>query len=88
LGIGLKVISGDNPSTVVALSRQVGLSSDGPVVSGLELDDLNDAQAEGLAKQATVFGRITPQQKERLVRLFRGMDHYVAMIGDGVNDVL
>jgi cation-transporting ATPase E len=88
LGIGLKVISGDNPSTVVALSRQVGLSNDRPVVSGLELDDLNDAQVEELAKQATVFGRITPQQKDRLVRLFRGMDHYVAMIGDGVNDVL
>jgi cation-transporting ATPase E len=41
-----------------------------------------------LAEETTVFGRITPQQKERLVRVLRARGHYVAMIGDGVNDVL
>ena len=88
LGIELKIISGDNPQTVAALSRQVGFPDDVRVVSGLDLDSIDDAQLEDLAEEATIFGRITPQQKEKLVRLFRRRDHYVAMIGDGVNDVL
>jgi cation-transporting ATPase E len=49
---------------------------------------LDEAQLAQVAEQATVFGRITPQQKEQLVRLLRQRGHYVAMIGDGVNDVL
>ena len=49
---------------------------------------LDEAQFAQAAEQATVFGRITPQQKEQLVRLLRKQGHYVAMIGDGVNDVL
>ena len=84
LGIELKVISGDNPHTVAALAKKVGFSDDGQVVSGLDLDTIDDAQLE----QATIFGRITPHQKEELVRTFREKGRYVAMIGDGVNDVL
>jgi cation-transporting ATPase E len=52
------------------------------------MDAMGDRELEELAEETTIFGRITPQQKERLVRLFRGSGHYVAMIGDGVNDVL
>jgi cation-transporting ATPase E len=88
LGVELKIISGDNPQTVAALARQVGLPVDRQVVSGLGLDDLSDSELEAVAESTTVFGRITPHQKERLVRLFRRAGHYVAMIGDGVNDVL
>jgi cation-transporting ATPase E len=88
LGIELKIISGDNPQTVAALSKQVGLAKDLRAVSGLELDLMPDARLEELAEEATVFGRIAPRQKEELVRLFRRKGHYVAMIGDGVNDVL
>jgi cation-transporting ATPase E len=88
LGIGIKIISGDNPQAVAALARQVGMDGNLRVVSGLELDDLNDAQLEKAAREAVIFGRITPQQKERLVRIFGEQGYYVAMIGDGVNDVL
>lgn len=88
LGIELKIISGDNPSTVAALSRQVGLGEDLRVVSGLDMDHLDEAQLEELAEEATIFGRITPQLKEKLVRFFRRRGRYVAMVGDGVNDVL
>ena len=88
LDIELKIISGDNPYTVAALSRQVGFADDVRVVSGLDLDRMDNAQLEEVAEKATIFGRITPQQKEKLVRLFRRKGHYVAMIGDGVNDVL
>ncbi len=96
LGVRLKIISGDNPHTVAALARQAGFHDVGAqeqrheirVVSGLDLDGLDDSEFEAVAEEASIFGRITPQQKERLVRVLRRRGHYVAMIGDGVNDVL
>jgi cation-transporting P-type ATPase E len=87
-GVLPKIISGDNPVTVAALARQAGLGGDIQVVSGQDLAHMDDAQFQAIADSATVFGRITPQQKERLVRALRQSGHYVAMIGDGVNDVL
>ena len=87
-GIRLKIISGDNPQTVAALAKQAGLSQDIQAVSGLDLAEMDEAQLAQVAEEATVFGRITPQQKEKLVRALRSRGHYVAMIGDGVNDVL
>ncbi|MFN8629515.1 MAG: HAD-IC family P-type ATPase [Chloroflexota bacterium] len=86
-GVRVKIISGDDPETVVALARQAGIP-DPAHVSGADLDDLDDAQLGALAAETTVFGRITPAQKERLVDALRARGHYVAMIGDGVNDVL
>jgi cation-transporting ATPase E len=88
LGVELKIISGDNPHTVASLARQVGLGLKGEPLSGVELDDMGDEQLRELAEEVTVFGRITPQQKQVLIDLFRDGGHYVAMIGDGVNDVL
>jgi cation-transporting ATPase E len=87
-GIRLKIISGDNPQTVAALARQAGLASDVRVVSGLELAEMDEAEFSQAAEETTIFGRITPQQKEKLVSALRGRGHYVAMTGDGVNDVL
>ncbi len=86
--IGLKIISGDNPDTVAALAKQAGFASDLRTVSGFDLDRLSETDLGKLAEETTVFGRITPQQKERLVHALRRRKHYVAMIGDGVNDVL
>jgi cation-transporting ATPase E len=87
-GVQPKIISGDNPDTVAALARQAGLEGTFEVVSGPELDHMSDAEFAAAAESATIFGRISPQQKERLVRALRQHGHYVAMIGDGVNDVL
>ncbi len=87
-GITLKVISGDNPETVAALAKQAGLSGDVQLVSGIDLDRMNDDEFREVAERATVFGRVTPEQKQRLVEALRGRGHYVAMTGDGVNDVL
>ena len=87
-GVAIKIISGDDPDTVVALARQAGLPGELVSISGRELEDL-DLEAVGrVAGATTVFGRITPAQKERLVDALRAQGHYVAMIGDGVNDVL
>ena len=88
LGVKPKIISGDNPETVAALAKQAGLGPDITLVSGTDLAQMSEADFAHAAKNTTIFGRITPQQKERLVDSLRAQGHYVAMIGDGVNDVL
>lgn len=87
-GIELKIISGDNPETVAALARQAGLPADAKLVSGVELAEMDDAQFAEAAKTGTVFGRVTPEQKQALVEALKAQGAYVAMTGDGVNDVL
>ena len=87
-GVTLKVISGDNPDTVAALARQVGMPENLEVVSGPELDQLSEDEFAATAQRADVFGRIAPQQKDRIVTALQKSGNYVAMIGDGVNDTL
>jgi cation-transporting P-type ATPase E len=87
LGIAVKIISGDSPHTVAGLARQVGLVEP-KLVAGPELARMNDAEFEQAAEEATIFGRITPEQKARLVDALVHRGHYVAMMGDGVNDIL
>ena len=87
LGVRLKVISGDNPETVAALARQAGLPGDLRLVSGPELAAMNPAEFAQAADDATVFGRITPEQKDQLVDALLRQGSRVAMMGDGVNDV-
>ncbi|MEX2314419.1 MAG: HAD-IC family P-type ATPase, partial [Thermomicrobiales bacterium] len=88
-GISLKLISGDHVNTVTTLARQAGIAvnADDQIVSGWQLEGLSDDEYEEIAQRGVIFGRVTPQQKERLVSALRRRDHYVAMIGDGVNDV-
>jgi cation-transporting P-type ATPase E len=86
-GVQPKIISGDNPETVAALARQAGLK-DAKLISGLELEQMDETQFSAAANEASIFGRVTPKQKERLIRALKASGHYVAMIGDGVNDVL
>ncbi|HEY9627782.1 MAG TPA: HAD-IC family P-type ATPase [Coleofasciculaceae cyanobacterium] len=85
--IEVKIISGDNPQTVAALAKQAGLT-EVRLVSGMQLAEMDEAQFNQAAMNNTVFGRITPEQKAYLVSVLRKSGRYVAMIGDGVNDVL
>ncbi len=87
-GVSVKIISGDDPDTVVSLAHQAGLTGELVSISGTELDAHDDAALADVARRTAVFGRVTPAQKERLVGALRGSGSYVAMIGDGVNDVL
>lgn len=88
-GVRPKIISGDDPDTVAALAREVGLAVlDSQVISGPVLEQMSDAAFAATAESAVIFGRITPHQKARLVVSLRDQGFYVAMIGDGVNDVL
>ena len=87
-GVNIKVISGDNPDTVAVLARRAGLNGDVQAVSGLDLADMDDAQFDVAAQECAIFGRVTPEQKSRLVQSLKSAGSYVAMTGDGVNDVL
>src|SRR5215207_8334373 len=87
-GVDLKIISGDNPETVKALAVQAGFDPQAKLISGPDLDRLDDGQLDTAAVEYGVFGRITPEQKEGLVEALHGRGRYVAMTGDGVNDVL
>jgi len=87
-GVDLKVISGDDPTTVGAIGRQVGLPVDGEAVSGADLDGLAEDELGLAADAASVFGRVDPSLKARLVDALRRRGRYVAMVGDGVNDIL
>ena len=86
-GVTLKVISGDNPRTVAEVARRVGLENAEQAVDGRELPDDPDELGAALEK-ATVFGRVTPQQKRAMVGALQKRGHVVAMTGDGVNDAL
>jgi cation-transporting ATPase E len=91
LGITLKFISGDNPETVAALVRQAGfVEEEQPLklVSGLELAEMDEVQFARTAAKSNIFGRITPRQKEQLVKALLDQGFYVAMTGDGINDIL
>ena len=87
-GVQLKIISGDNAQTVASLAMQAGFSPDVRMISGPDLSNLDPTKLEAVAEETTIFGRITPQQKEAIIQGLRQRGHYVAMIGDGVNDVL
>ncbi|MCB8945811.1 MAG: HAD-IC family P-type ATPase [Ardenticatenaceae bacterium] len=87
LGIELKIISGDNPHTVAALARQAGMNHT-TLVSGAELAALSEGQWPQVVQETKIFGRIAPEQKQAIVETLLGNGRYVAMMGDGVNDVL
>ncbi len=88
-GIEVKMITGDHVGTAGAVAAQVGLIGvdDGTgVVSGGELSLLDDVAYAAAVERAQVFGRVSPEQKLRLVQTLQGRGHVVAMTGDGVND--
>lgn len=86
--VRLKIISGDNPDTVAALALQAGFPADATSISGDELERLEGQQFDKAVAATTIFGRIAPQLKERIVDSLKRQGAYVAMTGDGVNDVL
>lgn len=92
-GVHVRVISGDNPTTVGALAAQAGLTAPGGggprLMDARELPE--DTASEEFARAIAshdVFGRVTPEQKRAMVGALQGRGHCVAMTGDGVNDAL
>ena len=85
-GIDVRVLSGDHPDTVARIARQVGLEPGFP--TDARTLDVDDPAAADTIDSTVVFGRVTPEQKQAIVRSLQSRRHVVAMTGDGVNDVL
>jgi magnesium-transporting ATPase (P-type)/membrane-associated phospholipid phosphatase len=86
-GVALKIISGDNPQTVSSIAEAVGLAGASSVTESSSLP--KDIESLGkMVEDHTIFGRITPEQKKTMIQALRARGHVVAMVGDGINDVL
>lgn len=84
-GVQVKVLTGDNGAVTKKVCKEVGLSVE-RVVLGPELDDLSDDELATLAEEVTVFAKLSPLQKGRIIQVLRGKGHTVGFLGDGIND--
>lgn len=84
--IRVKMITGDHAGTASAIARQLGLENPGGVLTGSDLDRLDDAQLRLCVQDTAVFARTSPAHKLRLVEALQAAGEVVAMTGDGVND--
>lgn len=85
-GIAVKMITGDHAATARAIAAQLGLAREPVVLTGAELDQVDDGALPALAQRAQVFARTSPGHKLRVVRALQSQGAVVAMTGDGVND--
>ncbi|TJY44150.1 HAD family hydrolase [Cohnella pontilimi] len=87
IGVKPVMITGDHPITAVAIAKQIGIDDENcKVLSGYELDRLTDEELQQRVEEITIFARVTPEQKLRIVTAYQQLGHTVAMTGDGVND--
>ncbi|MCQ2052584.1 MAG: HAD-IC family P-type ATPase [archaeon] len=86
-GMDFKVISGDDPVTVDALFTTAKIPGKRNLLSGNQLDDLSGEEKTKAILRTNIFGRMNPNHKEEIIETLKGKGKYVAMIGDGVNDV-
>ena len=85
-GVDIKVISGDNPETVSKIAKRVNLNNHESYIDVSSLKTNEEIQEA--AKKYTIFGRVTPNQKQQIIKALKSEGKTVAMVGDGVNDVL
>jgi Ca2+-transporting ATPase len=85
-GIKVIMITGDHKKTAAAIGKKLGLLTSGEVISGKELDQLNEQELNTRIHNIQIFARTSPEQKYRIVSAFKKAGHIVAMTGDGVND--
>ena len=84
-GVSVKIMTGDNELVTAAICRQVGLEQ-AAIVLGADLDRSSDEALGALAEATTVFARVSPEQKNRVMRALQRRGHVVGFLGDGIND--
>ena len=84
-GVHAKVLTGDNEKVTRAICQMVGLPTD-RILLGNELDEMPDEQLGELAEEISVFAKLSPLQKSRIIRVLRDRGHCVGFMGDGIND--
>ena len=85
-GITVKMITGDHHATARAIGMELNLSSNGNVVTGVDLSKMSDAELDKTIQTTNIFARVAPEHKLRLVKALQNNNDIVAMTGDGVND--
>lgn len=85
-GVRTIMITGDYPGTALSIAKEVGIGYQGGVITGVELEKLSDTKLAERIKSVSVFARMVPEQKLRLIRALKLNGEVVAMTGDGVND--
>ncbi|GAB4314563.1 MAG: calcium-translocating P-type ATPase, PMCA-type [Methanobacteriaceae archaeon] len=85
-GIKVVMITGDHKDTAAAIAKEIGILTQGRVINGPELDQIDDEEFEKIVEEVQVYARVFPEQKVRIVEALQKKGNVVSMTGDGVND--
>jgi len=84
-GVAVKILTGDNQLISRKVCKDVGLAAD-PMLLGADIEKMSDEELAAAAEKATLFARLSPAHKQRVIRALRGKGHVVGFMGDGIND--
>ena len=84
-GVNVRIITGDNPESAAEIARRAGIENADKFIS---LEGMSVEEVKRIVKEYTIFGRVTPEQKQAIIEALQANGHTVAMTGDGVNDIL
>lgn len=84
-GVDVKILTGDNDKVTACICRKVGLDA-GEILLGTDVDGMDDGELGRAAERITVFAKLSPEQKARVISALRGLGHTVGYMGDGIND--
>ncbi len=85
-GVRVVMITGDHKDTAAAVAKEIGIMDGGTLLTGMDLDGLDDEEYKRMAPEVRVYARVSPQHKVRITEMHKRMGHVVAMTGDGIND--